>query len=275
MNATRKYINPDSELARRFWENERLDDCPVYDFHGHMHELVGGYIPAPEPEQMRKTMERAGMKSFIFCSHLALYSAIDAERHNIGPVKKNPDLFRAYMGVRSFDLDFKRDIELFEANPDVYVGFKFLQDYFHVALDAPCHDPYWRYADERRLVCLSHTWGGSKYDGPGNVRAVAERYPGVTIVCGHSIHSDWDSAVALCNEFPNVYLELTAVLDDRGVLERFVRECGSEKILFGTDLPWFSTFHAIGCIMDAEMTDDDRHNILHRNGERILKINKQ
>jgi len=265
------YINPNSDLARRFWENESLDDCPIYDFHGHMHEMAGGYLPAASPEEMLVTIKRSGMKSFVFCSHLALYSAVNPEEYNIAPAKKYNDIFRAYMGVRSFDLDFERDIALYKANPDVYIGFKFLQDYWHVALDDPCHDPYWQYADEHRLICLTHTWGGSRYDGAGNVRAIAEKYPNVAIVCGHSLHSEWHNAVALCNEFPNIYLELTAVLDDRGVLDRFVRECGSEKILFGTDLPWFSTFHAIGCILDAEMTDDDRHNIFHRNGERLLR----
>lgn len=263
-------INPDSALARRFWDHERLDDCPVYDFHGHMHELVGGYIPAPSPEQMLKTIRRAGMKSFIFCSHLALYSAECGEGLNLAPVRKFGAPLRAYMAVRSYDLDFERDKRVLEENRECYVGFKFLVDYFHVPLDAECHAAYWRYANENRLINLCHTWGGSPYDGVANVRAVARKYPDAVILCGHSFHGDWDSAIELANEFPNVYLELTAVLDDRGVLERFVREAGSHKILFGTDLPWFSTFHAVGCILDADISDDDRHNILHRNGERIL-----
>jgi len=266
-----KRINPDSELARRFWENERLDDCPIYDFHGHMHEMLGGYLPAPSPEQMLVTIKRSGIKRFTFCSHLALNGGGDVEEpYNITPVKAHPDIFRAYLAIRSYELDFARDKAIYEANPDVYIGFKFLQDYFRVALDDPAHDPYWQYADDHRLICLSHTWGGSRFDGPDNVRNVAKRFPNVSILCGHSMHGEWDKAIAVCNEFPNVYLELTAVLDDRGVLERFVREAGSKKILFGTDLPWFSTFHAIGCILDAEMTDDDRHNIFHRNGERLL-----
>ena len=59
-------------------------------------------------------------------------------------------------------------------------------------------------------------------------------------------------------------------MDDRGVLERFVGELGSERILFGTDLPWFSTFYYIGAILDADITDDDRRNIFYRNGKKLL-----
>lgn len=264
-------INPNSELARRFWEEGRLDDCPIYDFHGHMHENDGCYMAAPEPEQMLRTMQAAGVKSFIFSSHLALHSAEIREDANLPVARKFGNPFHCYHGVQSFNLDIERDIAEMEAAPDVYVGFKFLCDYYEVPLEDPRHAPYWEYLNEKKLLALLHTWGGSVYDGADNVRAVAEKYPDVTIILGHSIHSHWDKAIKLAQDFPNIYLELTAVLDDdRGILERFVREVGSDRILFGTDLPWFSTHHAIGCILSAEMTDEDRHNIFHRNGERIL-----
>jgi predicted TIM-barrel fold metal-dependent hydrolase len=42
-------------------------------------------------------------------------------------------------------------------------------------------------------------------------------------------------------------------------------------MLFGTDLPWFDPHYTTGCILFARISDDDRHNIFHRNPERILK----
>ena len=41
-------------------------------------------------------------------------------------------------------------------------------------------------------------------------------------------------------------------------------------MLFGTDLPWFSPLHGIGCVLSAEITDEDRRNILYRNAEKLL-----
>jgi len=99
---------------------------------------------------------------------------------------------------------------------------------------------------------------------------MAERYSHVKLLLGHSCHPDWDAAVRLAQDFPNVYLELTAVFDDRGVLEKFVREVGSGRLLFGTDLPWFDPHHAIGVLLSADITDEDRHNICHRNAESLL-----
>ncbi|MCL2708417.1 MAG: amidohydrolase family protein [Defluviitaleaceae bacterium] len=265
-----EYINPESRLAGRFWDDGKIEGCPVYDFHGHMHEMPGGFINAGRPEQMLATMERAGIKRFIFCSHLALFASAAGESANLGPIKKYGGPLRAYMAVRSYDLDFDRDIKLFEANEDCYAGFKFLTGYFNVPVDSPLHEPYWEYANAKKLICLSHTWDGSKNDGPENLRAVADKYPDVTLVCGHSFKRNWDAAIKLANEFPNIYLELTAVLSERGALEKLVAGAGSEKILFGCDLPWFSTFYYIGCLLDAEISDDDRLNILHKNGEKLL-----
>ena len=60
------------------------------------------------------------------------------------------------------------------------------------------------------------------------------------------------------------------MLDDRGPVEKFVAAALGERLLFGTDLPWFDPHHGIGAVLSAEITDQDRHNILHRNAERLL-----
>ena len=105
---------------------------------------------------------------------------------------------------------------------------------------------------------------------PEVVRQVAARYPHVKLLLGHSCHGEWDAAIDLARSFENLYLELTAVFDDRGILEKFVREAGSERMLFGTDLPWFDPHQAVGALLSAEIDDEDRHNICHRNAERLL-----
>ena len=47
-------------------------------------------------------------------------------------------------------------------------------------------------------------------------------------------------------------------------------DADSGRVLFGTDLPWFSTMHGVGMVLSAEITDRDRENIFFRNGERLL-----
>ncbi len=120
------------------------------------------------------------------------------------------------------------------------------------------------------MPVLMHTWGGSKFDGPELVGEVADRYPDLVILMGHSGYGEWDVSISVAKKHPNVYLELTAAYAVNGVVEKFVNEAGSEKVLFGTDLPWFDPHYAAGCILYAHISDNDRHNIFHRNAERIL-----
>ena len=45
-----------------------------------------------------------------------------------------------------------------------------------------------------------------------------------------------------------------------GIIERMAAEAGSNKILFGTDLPWYSPHYAAVAILYSDITDDDVHN---------------
>ena len=180
-------------------------------------------------------------------------------------------LLRAYMGINPNYPDvIAQDLARFDSHPDVFVGFKLLADYHRVSVADDRNRPAWEMANARRLPVLLHTWGGSEYDGYPAVRTVAERYPEATILCGHSIHSDWEHAVELANTFPNLYLELTAVPDERGVVEQLLAGAGSRKLVFGTDFPWFSHYYYIGALLGAGVEDEALRDILYRNAQRIL-----
>ena len=261
-----------SELAREFWETGTSATCPIYDMHGHMGYFHLIYFPRPDAAAMIRTMDECGVRMLVFSHHQALNSPDLANAPSVEGVRQFPDRLRAYCMVNpNYPEQLEVDLASFDAlMPDVYVGFKFLPDYHGIALTDARYQPAWEYANDRELLILTHTWGGSEVDGPAVVRQVAERYPKVKLLLGHSCHGEWDAAVQLARDFPNVYLELTAVFDDRGVLEQFVREAGSDYMLFGTDLPWFDPHHAVGALLSADISDEDRHNICHRNAEQLL-----
>lgn len=261
-----------SELARDFWENGRSEACPIYDMHGHMGNYAAIYFPRAHAADMVRTMDEAGVRMLAFSHHAALESPDVGNRLSIEAVRLFPDRLRAYCIVNpNYPENLTADMQTFESLfPDVYIGFKFLSDYHNVKLTDKRYAPAWEYADAHELLVLAHTWGGSDYDGQDIVRKVAKRYPRVKFLLGHSCHGAWDAAVKLALDFPNIYLELTAVFDDYGIIDKLVREAGSDRMLFGTDLPWFDPHHAIGVLLDADISDDDRHNICHRNAEKLL-----
>ena len=62
----------------------------------------------------------------------------------------------------------------------------------------------------------------------------------------------------------------TGVTGERGRIEDLVRRVGSDRILYGTDMPWFDEYQAVGGVVSADISEDDMRNILYRNAESIL-----
>ena len=263
-------INPNSKIAQQFWETGKLP-CPILDFHAHMHEHPSIYFPAPDTDGMMRSMDNFNIRWLMFFSHLTMYNPDCGEQFQIDAVRKYPNRLRAYHAIHSRHPNPEKHIREMEENPDVYVGCKILGDYNRYPIDDPVNFPYYEYLNATKKLLLLHTWGGSTNNGAQNVANIAKRFPDITIICGHSFYGLIEDSVQLTKEYPNIYYELTAIPITRGYLEDLVTAVGgSERILFGTDLPWFSTMHGAGMVLSADISDEDRLNIFYRNGDKIL-----
>jgi len=259
-----------SPLIKEFLEKGRSESCPVIDMHVHLGPFQGIYFPNPWPEDMIRTMDRCGVKMVVSSSHAAL---IDS-RENVKMaevVKKHPDRFRAYWVINpNYPERIDKEIVKF-SKMEGFVGLKFISDYHRYPLTSPRYEAALKYANEHKLLVLMHTWGNSAFDSPALVEKLAGKYSEVTFLMGHSGYGEWEKSIQIARDYPNVYLELTAAYAVNGVIDWMVKEDGSNKIVFGTDLPWFDPHYGIGCVLFSRITDKDRHNILHRNAEELLK----
>jgi len=287
-------ISNPSPIAREYMKHGQSASCPIIDMHGHFGPFYGGYLPAAPVEKMLEAMERAGVLRLVISAHEALFSdpaygnaqvqeAIAAHPgHFLGYWLINPNHPRL---VTSAPADFER--------ARGFIGFKFLPDYHTVPVTDPRYAPVLEYANDRKLPILIHTWGGSGFDSPQIIEEAAKQYPNATLIMGHSGFGDWENATRVAAEYPNVYLELTAVyvahdwsmlptgsgtpvpfmpcLQVNGIIEYMVEHAGAKKILYGTDIPWYSPHFAAGAVLFARIDDEARHDILHRNAERLLE----
>ena len=260
-------INNKSKLARQFYEEGKA--CPIYDFHGHMHEMSGGCIPRSDPANMARLMDRTGIKMLVFSSHLAIFSSEYEQFAHQDVVRSFPSKFRAYHGILARYTNISDFIRNIEENPDVYVGAKYLGDYNGVPVDSDILKPFFEYLNDRKMMVLLHTWGKSPYNGEVPVENVVRNYPGITFILGHSFHDNFREGMELAKKNRNIYYELTATHDNHDVIADLVNNVSSERMLFGTDLPWFSTYWGIGSILAADITDEDRENIFYKNARRL------
>jgi uncharacterized protein len=263
----------DSKLAREFVATGRSADCPVIDTHAHYGYFYGIYFPEPLAEAMVATMDRAGVRLAVFSSHMSLLGESDrGNRLSAEVCARYPDRFRCYIAIQPSD---PRQIAVEVARAESmagFIGYKFLADYHAYPITGDAYKPALEQANAKGLPVLLHTWGGSQYDGPALWEELATAYPRVTFLMGHSGFGEWQRAAELARDIPNIILELCAAYSVRGVIDLLCEVAGSEKVTWGTDLPWFEPHYGIGCVLFADISEADRHNILHRNAERIFGL---
>ena len=263
-------INPGSALAQEIWEKGYAADCPILDMHAHMFNHSGGYMIADTPEKMLAFMDRSNVKLTVFAGHKVLFGGPRWIENDLTVAQAYPDRFKLYHPVVSPLLNPEEDLRRVAEHGE-YIGFKFLCDYYKVPLSDERHTPYWQYANDHHMPVLAHTWGQSPYNGPAEAEKVLSRWPGLSLLAGHSFRGDWEEAIALGKKYKNLYLEMTAVPHARNRFERFVEAGLIKQIVFGVDAPWFSYDAYVGAFLSADISDEDRRDIFYRNARGIFK----
>jgi hypothetical protein len=242
---------------------------------------------------MRHRLKRCGVQRIVCSHHSAL--ACDVERGNAlmsEVVTAHPDEFLAYWVINPHYPEITaRDLRSFHTRTG-FVGLKFWPDYHLVPVTSPKYASALEYADENGLLVLVHTFGESPFDAPDLLAEVAQRYPKARFLMGHSGYGEWEKSVAIARDLANVYLDLTSVVQAidfsqmpggslmpqapslsphvNGLIEYMVETADSKKVVFGSDLPWYSQHYHAGAVLFARISDEARHDILHRNAERLL-----
>ncbi|MFN4227934.1 MAG: amidohydrolase family protein [Candidatus Ratteibacteria bacterium] len=259
--------------TNKFW-NEfllrgRIENLPVIDIHCHMGLFFGSHMPYTEPEKMAQRMEISGIKLCVFAHHYSLFEPEIGNKIVVDIVRKFPNKFKGYFSVNPH-YNLKNDIKNYEKNNDIFVGFKLLPDYHRVPLSDKRYKNIFDFADEKESIILTHTWGNSVYTGDKEVEKILKKYKKIKLILGHSLHGTWDKAVEIIKNYENVYLELCAVIDERGIIEKIISEIGSDKILFGTDFPWFNHHYYIGSLFGAGLSENEIRKILYLNSFKLL-----
>jgi uncharacterized protein len=262
-----------SEIAAEYLATGKCASCPVIDAHAHYGRYQGIYFPRPEAEGMLRVLDRAGVRLSICSPHAALNEPRRGNPIIIQAAHDHPGRFLAYHSVNpNYPAETEEDVAALEHRDPVVVGIKIHPGWHDYPMSGPLYAPAFRFADAHRMPVLSHTWGHNPVCGPEEVRKVAEAYPNAPILMGHSCFSEIPKAIELARTYANVYLELTAAYRVGGAIEAMVDGAGSEKVLFGTDIPWFEEHYGMGCVVLAHISDEDRRNILYRNAARLFGI---
>jgi predicted TIM-barrel fold metal-dependent hydrolase len=150
-----------------------------------------------------------------------------------------------------------------------------------VVCSHPDNDVIIRLAAELKAVIYIHTWlkvggqprrpGGDNDRGestPMDVALLAERFPTVPLICGHS-GGDWELGVRAVRRHENVSIEFSGSDPHSGQVDFTVRELGVNRLVWGGHGPSRSYSTELSKVLDADLTHDERLQIFGGNLRRI------
>lgn len=253
-----------------FMTNGRLTSVSVIDTHTHMGDIYGASEPIHGIDDCIGLMDRENIESIWCAPHPDLFGQAGVNTEIKSIMSAYPDRVKGYFGynpnyAEEYAAHFGEILSV-----DGFIGFKILPAYHNYSLDGAAYADALQFADEHSLVVLCHVWGNVPFNSPKEVRGVLKKYKNLQFIMGHSAPNELDEAIRLAQEFENAYLDICDIHRNGGTVAKMVDAAGSEKVLFGTDLPWYDPNYAIGSVLFAKITDRDRKNIFRENALRIL-----
>lgn len=156
-------------------------------------------------------------------------------------------------------------------------GIKLHPEYQDFFINDPKHLPMYEQLSAENIMILFHA---GKDPGPFTcdhalppaIKKISKIFPDLTIIAAHL--GGWnvwnDVEEHLCG-LP-IYFDTSALYEiiDPQQFIRIVRKHGTEKILFGTDSPWFDQGKTVQWLLELPLTDSEKENILSLNALNLL-----
>jgi len=129
--------------------------------------------------------------------------------------------------------------------------------------------PVYEYAAARGLCVMSHTYTAEDI---GATDKLAAEFPEAIFIMAHTGGEglNVERALEVISRHENVYGDIAVSQSWEGVIEWYVREVGSKKILFGTDNACMSPVATLALVAMSEISDSEKRDILGLNMQRII-----
>ncbi len=176
----------------------------------------------------------------------------------------------------------KEDLAILEkaSRRSGFKGIKIHPSFAKVPADDARYEPVWQFAAERGLPIVSHSWSTSSYNPvqvlstPDRFERFVGKYPAVRFVLGHSGGRGEGrlQAIRMAREHPNVFMDISGDISDRGFLERMAAEKVERKVLFGSDYPWLDPRAHLCGVYLARIPTEAKRLILRDNALGVFRI---
>jgi uncharacterized protein len=148
----------------------------------------------------------------------------------------------------------------------------------------PRMHPVYGACQELGLVVLCHSGlakDGEPYALPASFSEVLSEFPNLKVVLAHLGGGAWRETVDLGHAHPRVAFDLCEIIEWAGApnapakadLARMIREIGPERVMLGTDFPWYELERTAELVMALPgLSETEKEAILGANAARILGL---
>jgi predicted TIM-barrel fold metal-dependent hydrolase len=161
------------------------------------------------------------------------------------------------------------------------IGIKYAGGNDGVTCSHPNNDVIVQRCKELQAVIYIHTWlkvgGNPRRPGGGNgggestpmdVALLAQRFPDVPMICGHS-GGDWEIGARAIRPYPNVYFEFSGSDSHSGQVDYAVNELGVDRIVWGGHGPMRSYATELTKVFDSDLNLAGRMKVFGGNVRRM------
>lgn len=243
----------------------------IIDSHCHLGSYFNFYVPGPSAEDMIKSMDNIGIEKSCICPHQCLTSdIIMGNDYMINTVTTYPDRF---IGLFTYNPHFpdlmKTQLDKAFRNNGVK-GIKIHQGSHKTDLMNPNYRYLYDFANKYRLPVLIHTWAIQTIK---EIEELSAEYTDAIFIMGHygATPQNMQTAANVVNNRKNVLGDTALSMMYEGNIEWLTELVGADKILFGTDTPFFDPRICFGRIINADITSAQKTKIMGQNYIDILE----
>ena len=261
-------------IAARALAGLPLEGLTVIDCHAHLGYTQYFHVHAGTAASLVTSMDELGVGMTCITAHAAI--GPDFRYGNdqvIAALAAFPARFAGYVSLNpNYPDEMAAEIERCFAVPG-FIGIKLHPNIHGVSPEHRNYRPAYEAASARRCPLLVHTWGVEE------VRCVdrmAAQYPGPSFIMGHAGGDvkGMEAAIEVMNRHENVYGDFALSITMEGNVEWLVREVGSKKMLFGSDVPFFDPRPAVGRIALSQLSEPEKRDVLGGNMRRLIDLGR-
>lgn len=227
-----------------------------------------------EAELMRRAADAFGVERILVSAlgrHTPDKDEITYFNSKTEQLIKEDSLFGGYVTV-SPEHDNSLDVLRRGIESQGFLGMKI---WVSCLCDEDLCDRLYEYCADNKVPVLVHTFakavGQLPYEATGvHMRNAALKHPDTKFIMAH-LGGNCYHGLPLINDLQNVWVDISGSVCRRDDLPYALELLGSERILFGTDMPG-SFAMSYGQVLEAELEKNHRDNILWKNAVSLFGL---